>query len=92
MYMANTEKESRPGETHPHSPIEVEEYETGTGHDQQEGKPALWLPSFLIDNIAVLILFVASVACLVGLARQLVLLWEVTQQGRILERSVWDTI
>lgn len=51
-------------------------------------KPALWLPAFLVGDFAVVVLCVASIVCLVGLTRQLMLLWEASQlQGRMLERA-----
>ncbi|KAJ3555235.1 hypothetical protein NM688_g2691 [Phlebia brevispora] len=51
-------------------------------------KSSLRLPSFLASDFAVVILFVASLACIVGLTRQLLLLWEMTRDDRILEMSM----
>ena len=60
-------------------------------HDSEEAKPRLFLPSFLISDFAVVILCVATVVCLFGLTRQFMILWEATQEGRMLERAVWAT-
>ena len=48
-------------------------------------KPSLWLPSFLIGDVAVVFLGVASLICLVGLTRQFVLLWKAAQEMRVLQ-------
>ena len=53
---------------------------------QDTSKPKIWLPSFLIGDLAVAVLFVATLACLFGLSRQLILLWRVSQEGSMLER------
>lgn len=58
-------------------------------HDLQDTtRPKIWLPSFMISDFAVMILFLATLGCLFGLSRQLMLLWEVSQEGRILDRAV----
>lgn len=49
---------------------------------------SLSLPSFLISDVVVVLLGVASIACIVGLTHQLILVWEITQKGRLLEMSM----
>ena len=58
-------------------------------HDLQDTtKPKIWLPSFMSSDIAVAILLLATLGCLFGLSRQLMLLWEASQGGRMLNRAV----
>ena len=53
---------------------------------QDTSKSNIWLPSFLVGDVAVAVLFVATLACLFGLSRQLMLLWRVSQEGSMLEK------
>lgn len=62
---------------------EVSEELTSTG-DSHATKLSSRLRALLISDFAVLVLCVASIACIFGLTRQLVLLWKITQEGQIL--------